>query len=40
VGLILDSPLLIADEREDFDLAAWLRSRAPETRRHQCHHLF
>jgi tRNA(fMet)-specific endonuclease VapC len=30
VGLILDSSLLIADEREDFDLATWLRSRAPE----------
>ena len=30
MGLILDSSLLIADEREDFDLAAWLRSRPPE----------
>jgi tRNA(fMet)-specific endonuclease VapC len=30
VGLILDSSLLIADERENFDLAAWLRSRPPE----------
>jgi len=30
VGLILDSSLLIADEREQFDLASWLRSRAPE----------
>ena len=28
--LILDSSLLIADEREDFNLAAWLRGRAPE----------
>jgi tRNA(fMet)-specific endonuclease VapC len=30
VGLILDSSLLIADEREDFDLPAWLRGRPPE----------
>jgi predicted nucleic acid-binding protein len=30
VGLILDSSLLIADEREAFDVAAWLRSRPPE----------
>jgi len=30
VGLILDSSLLIADEREDFNLALWLRSRPPE----------
>jgi tRNA(fMet)-specific endonuclease VapC len=30
VGLILDSSLLIADERENFDLGAWLRSRPPE----------
>ena len=30
MGLILDSSLLIAEEREDFDLAAWLRSRRPE----------
>lgn len=29
-GLILDSSLLIADEREDFQLSAWLRSRPPE----------
>jgi tRNA(fMet)-specific endonuclease VapC len=30
VGLILDSSLLIADERERFDLAGWLRKRRPE----------
>jgi tRNA(fMet)-specific endonuclease VapC len=30
VGLILDSSLLIADERENFDLASWLRRRTPE----------
>jgi predicted nucleic acid-binding protein len=30
VGLILDSSLLIADERERFDLADWLRRRKPE----------
>ena len=30
MGLILDSSLLIADERERFNLASWLRSRAPE----------
>jgi len=30
VGLILDSSLLIADEREQFNLASWLRSRASE----------
>jgi predicted nucleic acid-binding protein len=30
VGLILDSSLLIADERQDFELAVWLRSRPPE----------
>ena len=30
MGLILDSSLLIADEREDFDLPAWLRGRPPE----------
>jgi predicted nucleic acid-binding protein len=30
VALILDTSLLIADEREDFELAAWLRSRPPE----------
>jgi tRNA(fMet)-specific endonuclease VapC len=30
VGLILDSSLIIADERERFNLAAWLRSRPPE----------
>jgi predicted nucleic acid-binding protein len=30
VGLILDSSLIIADERERFSLSAWLRSRPPE----------
>jgi len=30
VGLILDSSLLIADERAHFDLSAWLRGRPPE----------
>jgi len=30
VGLILDSSLLVADEREAFDLSAWLRARPPE----------
>lgn len=30
MGLILDSSLLIADERENFDLAGWLRGRPPE----------
>lgn len=30
MGLILDSSLLIADEREHFSLSAWLRSRPPE----------
>lgn len=30
MGLILDSCLFIADEREQFSLAAWLRSRPPE----------
>ena len=30
MGLILDSSLLIADEREDFDLPVWLRGRPPE----------
>jgi hypothetical protein len=30
VGLILDSSLLIADEREGFDLPAWLHGRRPE----------
>ncbi len=30
MGLILDSSLLIADEREGFDLPAWLRSRPRE----------
>jgi predicted nucleic acid-binding protein len=30
VGLILDSSLLIADEREHLDLPAWLRARPPE----------
>ena len=30
MGLIMDSYLLIADERENFDLASWLRARPPE----------
>lgn len=30
MGLILDSSLLIADERERFGLSAWLRARPPE----------
>jgi tRNA(fMet)-specific endonuclease VapC len=30
VGLILDSSLLIADERGDFRLSGWLRARPPE----------
>jgi tRNA(fMet)-specific endonuclease VapC len=30
VGLILDSSLLIAQEREKFALSEWLRSRPPE----------
>jgi predicted nucleic acid-binding protein len=30
VGLILDSSLLIADEREHFSLPSWLRARPPE----------
>ena len=30
MGLILDSSLFIADEREIFDVVAWLRSRPPE----------
>jgi tRNA(fMet)-specific endonuclease VapC len=30
VGLILDSSLLIADERNRFNLASWLRARPPE----------
>ena len=30
MGLILDSSVLIADEREQFNLSAWLRSRPPE----------
>ena len=30
MGLILDSSLLIADERQGFDLPAWLRGRPPE----------
>jgi predicted nucleic acid-binding protein len=30
VGLILDSSLFIADERERFRLSAWLRARPPE----------
>ena len=29
MGLILDSSLLIADERERFDLSGWLRGRPP-----------
>jgi hypothetical protein len=28
--VLLNSPLFIADEREDFDLSAWLRGRPPE----------
>ena len=31
MGLILDSSLLIADERGQFTLSAWLRARPPET---------
>ena len=31
VGLILDSSLLIADERQAFDLRTWLLSRPPES---------
>lgn len=30
MGLILDSSLLIAEERGQFSLSAWLRSRPPE----------
>jgi predicted nucleic acid-binding protein len=30
VGLILDSSLFIADERNRFNLASWLRARPPE----------
>ena len=30
MGLILDSSLLVADERRQFDLSSWLRSRPPE----------
>lgn len=30
MGLILDTSMLIADERANFDLASWLRSRPPE----------
>lgn len=30
MGLILDSSLIIADERERFDLSAWVRTRPPE----------
>jgi tRNA(fMet)-specific endonuclease VapC len=30
VGLILDSSLLIADEREGFDLSGWLHARPPQ----------
>lgn len=30
MGLILDSSLIIADERERFDLVRWLRTRRPE----------
>ncbi|MEI6779812.1 MAG: hypothetical protein WCQ21_02725 [Verrucomicrobiota bacterium] len=30
MGLILDSSLLIVDERTDFDLSAWLRGRPSE----------
>ncbi len=30
MGLILDSSLLIADERDQFSLASWLRDRPPE----------
>ncbi len=30
MGLILDSSLLIAEERDGFDLAGWLRARPPE----------
>ncbi|MBI5386190.1 MAG: PIN domain-containing protein [Verrucomicrobia bacterium] len=30
MGLILDSSLFIADEREQLNLSSWLRSRPPE----------
>jgi predicted nucleic acid-binding protein len=30
VGLILDSSLLVAEEREKFALSKWLHSRPPE----------
>jgi len=30
VGLILDSSLLIADERQRFNLPSWLRARPPQ----------
>ena len=30
MGLILDSSLLIADERANFNLSVWLRGRPPE----------
>ncbi len=30
MGLILDSSVLVADEREQFNLSSWLRSRPPE----------
>ena len=30
MGLILDTSLLIADERAKFNLSSWLRSRPPE----------
>ena len=30
MGLILDSSLLIADERNHFNLSSWLRARPPE----------
>ena len=30
MGLILDTSVLIKDEREEFELAEWLRKRSPE----------
>ena len=30
MGLILDSSVLVADERERFNLSSWLRARPPE----------
>ena len=30
MGLILDTSVLIADERDQFNLSSWLRSRPPE----------